>query len=92
MKIRFQGKEYLLITEDIKKGGAIATNEQYENFTGSYAHLFRDGTILQHGEIIGSIEDIEFLDEQTAQQGEKSGYDIQADAGISSKEFVEGKA
>ena len=58
-KIKFEGKEMLLI------GGAIATQEQFENFEPSYAHLFPDGVIRRYGEEIGLESDIEYLDKET---------------------------
>ena len=54
-RIRFCGEEYVLV------GGAIATPDQLENFTESFAHLCDDGRILRHGKVIGHREDIEIL-------------------------------
>lgn len=54
-KIRFEGKEWVLV------GGAITTPEAYRNFAPSYAHLFDDGRIVRWGKQIGARADIEFL-------------------------------
>lgn len=58
-KIRFQGREYLLIGS--KTTGSIATQEQFDNFETSFAYLHKDGVIRQFGMQIGTINDIEFL-------------------------------
>lgn len=63
MRIKFQGQEFLLIG-DKETGGAIATQEAYENFDPSFAHLFPDGRILRHKSQIGTLKDIEFLSEE----------------------------
>jgi len=60
-RIKFQDNEYLLIGDDIETGGAIATQEEWDNFAENYAHLFRDGRILRYGAEIGTREDIEVL-------------------------------
>jgi hypothetical protein len=60
MKIKFQGREFLLIG-NLEEGGAIATQEQFDNFEVSYAHLLPNGTIARFGNKIGTREDIEVL-------------------------------
>jgi len=62
-QIRFKGNEYLLIG-DKNSGGAIATKEQYETFSMSYAHLMINGKIMKAGATIGTIEDIEFISDK----------------------------
>jgi hypothetical protein len=59
--IKFKGKRYLLIGS--KKKGAIATPRQFHNFEESYAFLYADGVVSRHGAIIGTIDDIVFLEE-----------------------------
>lgn len=59
-KIRFQGNDYILIG-DIEEGGAIATEAQYENGECSYAHLCTDGLIRRFRQVIGRLEDLEFV-------------------------------
>lgn len=53
--IRFQGQKFVLVE------GAIAYEEDYEEFRPSYAHLFEDGNIKRFGKIIGTKADIEFI-------------------------------
>lgn len=57
--IKFFGIEYILI--GTLQEGAITTQEQYDTFSDSYAHLFPDGTILRYGSIIGTLSDIEVI-------------------------------
>ena len=66
-KIKFKGEEFLLITSifESKKGGAIATQEEYENFELNYAHLCEDGIVRRYSQEIGTIKDIEFLGDQS---------------------------
>ena len=63
-KIRFQGKEYLLI-EGVgdHNSGAIATPDQFNNFEDSTAHLCPDGRVMRYGMKIGTIDDVEFLED-----------------------------
>ena len=58
--LRFRGSEYVLVG-DKENGGAIATVEQYSTGECSFAHLYEDGSIKQFGEIIGTIDDIEWI-------------------------------
>lgn len=55
-RLRFRGNEYIFVQ------GAIMTPEAYANFDDSYAHLFDDGKIKRYGEVIGTVEDIEWLE------------------------------
>lgn len=59
-RVNFNGKEFLFIG-DPDDNGAIATQEQYENFDQSAAHLFSDGVIRSYGVPIGKKEDLEFI-------------------------------
>lgn len=62
-RLIFQGEEYILVNADGgRTEGAIATEEQYENFELSCAHLNEDGTITCYGEVIGNISEIEWLE------------------------------
>lgn len=58
--IKFKGEKYLLVG-DLATGGAIATQDQYDNFRTSYAHLFRDGNVRRYNEIIGTLADIKVM-------------------------------
>ena len=61
-RLRFRDKEYLLINGTNNRiEGAIATEEEYNNFEPCQFHLFEDGTIMSYGEIVGKIDDIEWL-------------------------------
>ncbi len=60
-KLKFQGIEYILVNErGDDKDGAIATQEQFDNFLDSFAHLMKDGRIMQHHQKIGDRSDIEW--------------------------------
>lgn len=58
-KIKFKGEDFLLIGSP-ENGGAIATQEQWDRFAPSFAHLYPSGRVLQHGEEIGTKDDIEW--------------------------------
>lgn len=58
-RIRFQGREYILIGE--AADAAITTPELFEAGECSYAHLFSDGTVRRFGEVIGRVDEIEHL-------------------------------
>lgn len=60
-KILFKGDPFLFIG-DTPSDGAIATEEQFENFLPSYAHLFPDGTVKRYNVVIGTRDDIQFLE------------------------------
>ena len=60
-RIEFQGKKFLFIGYKEPSNGAIATQEQYENFEDSYAHLDVDGKIRRHRRVIGTERDIKWL-------------------------------
>ena len=66
-KIKLHGLDFILIGDN---DGAIATPEQYANFDISYAHLYRDGTIMRFSKQIGTIDDIEFLEVIDDNKGE----------------------
>jgi hypothetical protein len=57
-KIKFKGKEYILVN-----GDSITTEESYINGTVSFAHLCKDGTVKRYGKVIGLGSDIEFDEE-----------------------------
>ena len=61
LKIRFKGEEYIFPCGTLEAGGPIATPEQYQNFRPSFAHLFPNGQVKRHGEVIGTREDIEVI-------------------------------
>ena len=45
------------------KGNPIATREQVEEFKTGVAHLYSDGRVKRYGQVIGSRDDIEILEE-----------------------------
>lgn len=59
-EIKFQGDEFILLG---KNEGSIATERQLRNGYSAYAHLFGNGNIMRHGEVIGTLKDIEYLGE-----------------------------
>lgn len=59
-RIRFKSGLFADI-ELILVGGAITTQDRYEAFTDSLAHLCDDGRVMRYGEQIGTKDDIEFL-------------------------------
>ena len=61
--VKFRGKRYLLIGDEIS-GGAIATKTQYENGLCSFAHLQPDGRIMRFHEVIGKRADLVFTGER----------------------------
>ena len=67
-KIIFHETEFLLVSTLNEKEGAIATEEAFENFGLSFAHLGIDGIIRQFGQQIGTINDIIFLPENEDKQ------------------------
>jgi len=68
-RIRFRGEPFLLIGS-IKDGrpweGAIARQQDFDEFNDSFAHLYENGTILRRGKQIGSREDIAMEEGGTA--------------------------
>ena len=65
MKIRFQNEEWLFVPDGsgLADGGAIATDQAFASGRASYAHLFPSGKILRFLEEIGTVDDIEIIDE-----------------------------
>ena len=61
LTIKFQGNEYLLIGGDMKRGGPIATREQFRAFTPSHSFLSATGDIMQRGTKIGHRDEIEVV-------------------------------
>ena len=61
-RLRFKDKEYLLINyNNNRTEGAIATEYEFENFILNQYHLNKDGTITSFGEVVGTKDDIEWL-------------------------------
>ena len=65
-RIKLHGNEYVFTGATLEEGGAIATEQVYKAGECSYAHLFEDGTILRFQEQIGTVQDIEVLEDAIA--------------------------
>lgn len=62
--LKFRSRKFILIDErGNKSSGAIYDPKMFENFGPSFMRLFPDGTIRRSSEIIGTIEDIEWLND-----------------------------
>lgn len=61
MKIRWMDKEWVVIG-NLEDGGGITTEEDFVDGRASYAHLYPTGDINRHGDVIGSVKDIEVID------------------------------
>lgn len=61
--IRLHGRRYLFIGNDERTDGGIATRRQYDNFVPGYAHLYPDGNIRRYGVVIGTRDDIEWVED-----------------------------
>lgn len=66
-RIRFQGKEYIFLGEDLNENSSITTAEAYQKGTVGYAHFFpgscRKGNVMRYGKAIGFGDEIEFIGE-----------------------------
>src|SRR5262245_51342612 len=71
LRIRFQGKEYLLVNDDLQMEGPIATEEQWRTGACPYAHLFKDGQIKRYNKVIGTVQDIEVISPVALTMGDK---------------------
>ena len=60
-RIRFQGREFVFVGDELAESGAIATQEAFEAGEVSYAHLAADGTVMRFGDSIGHRDEIEVL-------------------------------
>jgi hypothetical protein len=61
-KIIFNDEEYVLIATFFP-GSPIAKEDDFRHGRPSFAHLQDDGRILRYREQIGTIDDIEIIDE-----------------------------
>lgn len=62
-RIKWKERELLLVgswTAEYKEG-AIATQEQYDNFEMNEAHLFENGQIKRFNQVVGSVDEIEYI-------------------------------
>lgn len=61
-KIKFKDEDYVLANET-KNEGPIVKYEDLIEFKVGYAHLFPNGEVRQYSKVIGTIDDINFLEE-----------------------------
>ena len=61
-RVKFQGEEFILVGDE--NDCAITTKYLYENCLTSYAHLFPDGNIKRFDVIIGTKEDLLYLNKE----------------------------
>ena len=67
-KIIFKGEEYLFIGRGsfLEDGGAILTKNGGDDETAAiYAQLHSNGLVVRSGEIIGTIKEILFIDDES---------------------------
>jgi len=62
VKIKLNIPDYMDRDDLIMIGGAITTQELFDNLITGICHLFEDGRILRYGCEIGTINDIQLLD------------------------------
>ena len=58
----FQGKRWLLPQKTLCNT-PLCTIEEYQEGRASYAHIFPDGRILRHGEVIGHRDDLSDIED-----------------------------
>lgn len=73
-EIRFRGKDYVFVGDELSDGGAIAVKDDYESGKCSYAHLFKNGDIVRFQQEIGTISDIEVVGQYIAPEPTISGF------------------
>lgn len=67
IKIIFKGQEYLFIGRgaSLEDGGTIVTEEETDDEVEVYAQLHPNGLVIRQGEIIGTIKEILFIDDES---------------------------
>ena len=62
-KVRWRGKDYVLVYGKVSDdNAALATQEQFDNFELSHAHVYFDtNEINRFGEVIGEATELEYL-------------------------------
>ena len=66
-KIIFKGEEYLFIGRgsSLEDGGTIVTGNRDDDEAAIYAQLHSNGLVIRLGEIIGTIKEILFIDDES---------------------------
>jgi hypothetical protein len=67
IKIIFKGEEYLFIGRgaSLEDGGTIVTEDGDDYEAEVYAQLHPNGLVIRQGEIIGTIKEILFIDDES---------------------------
>jgi hypothetical protein len=67
LKIIFKGEEYLFIGRgsSLEDGGTIVTQMADEDEATIYAQLHSNGLVIRANEIIGTIKEILFIDDES---------------------------
>lgn len=60
-RILFKGKEFLFGGDSLEESGVIASREEFENFTISYAYYLRGCGVMRFNRKIGEKEDIQII-------------------------------
>lgn len=67
IKIIFRGEEYIFIGRGsaLEDGGTLVTKVEDDEDTAVYAQLHPNGLVIRSAEIIGTIKDILFIDDES---------------------------
>jgi hypothetical protein len=67
VKIIFKGEEYLFIGRgsSLEDGGSIVAKIADDDEAAIYAQLHSNGLVIRSGEIIGTIKEILFIDDES---------------------------
>lgn len=67
IKIIFKGEEYLFIGRgsSLEDGGTIVSKTADDDEAAIYAQLHSNGLVISSGEIIGTIKEILFIDDES---------------------------
>jgi hypothetical protein len=59
--VTLHGHELLIVKGRGDHDGALATQDQYENFQASFAHAFADGRVMRFGNKIAALDALTIL-------------------------------
>ena len=67
IKIIFKGQEYIFIGRGVslEEGGTIVASDAEEDEAAIFAQLHSNGLVIRDGEIIGTIREILFIDDES---------------------------
>lgn len=60
-RVTLHGQELLIVKGRGDLDGALATQDQYENFRMSFAHAYADGRVMRFGNKIAALEAVEIV-------------------------------